>query len=161
MSTSTGHIAFFPGSFDPPTKGHFAIVQAILPLFSKLVIGIGQNSQKSYAWSAEVRKKMLEDMFRDQAEVQVIIYEGMTIDAAERAGARFLIRGIRDEKDSAYERQIAEANRLYRLMLKPFLFPHPPVPPTSTAALYERFISTEGTFALLFMRTSGIIFLKC
>jgi pantetheine-phosphate adenylyltransferase len=125
MSTSTGHVAFFPGSFDPPTKGHFAIVQAILPLFSKLVIGIGQNSQKSYAWSAEVRKKMLEDMFRDQAGVQVVIYEGMTIDAAERAGARFLIRGIRDEKDSAYERQIAEANKALSPDIETIFVPSP------------------------------------
>jgi pantetheine-phosphate adenylyltransferase len=125
MNNDSKPIGFFPGSFDPPTKGHFAIVQAVMPLFSNLVIGIGQNSQKSYTWSPEIRKEMLEVLFQDTPSVQVVIYEGMTIQAAAQVGARFLIRGIRDEKDSAYERQIAEANKALSPNIETIFVPSP------------------------------------
>jgi pantetheine-phosphate adenylyltransferase len=118
-------IGFFPGSFDPPTKGHFAIVQAVLPLFSSLVIGIGSNSQKQYSWPAELRKEMLQALFQDMPSIQVVVYQGMTIDAAAQVGARYLIRGIRDEKDSAYERQIAEANKALSPKIETIFVPSP------------------------------------
>lgn len=125
MSIDLKPIGFFPGSFDPPTKGHFAIVQAVIPLFSRLVIGIGQNSQKTYSWSPSLRKEMLEEMFQDMPSITVMIYEGMTIDAAAEVGARYLIRGIRDEKDSAYERQIAEANKALLPNIETIFVPSP------------------------------------
>lgn len=125
MSIDQKPIGFFPGSFDPPTKGHFAIVQAVIPLFSRLVIGIGQNSQKTYSWSPSLRKEMLEEMFQDMPSITVMIYEGMTIDAAAVVGARYLIRGIRDEKDSAYERQIAEANKALLPNIETIFVPSP------------------------------------
>jgi pantetheine-phosphate adenylyltransferase len=125
MNNDAKPIGFFPGSFDPPTKGHVAIVEAVLPLFSHLVIGIGENSQKSYTWPPEIRKEMLEILFQDIPTVKVVIYQGMTIQAAAKVGARFLIRGIRDEKDSAYERQIAEANKALLPEIETIFVPSP------------------------------------
>jgi len=125
MNNEQKPIGFFPGSFDPPTKGHFAIVQAVIPLFSRLVIGIGQNSQKTCSWSTTMRKEMLEAMFQDMPSIKVIIYQGLTIYAAAEVDAHYLIRGIRDEKDSAYERQIAEANKALLPHIETIFVPSP------------------------------------
>ena len=84
--------AVFPGSFDPFTTGHDAIVRRALAVFDRIVIGVGVNIGKKYMYSA------------DKA------YSDLAVDFAHREGARFIIKGVRSVKDFEYEREQADIN---------------------------------------------------
>ncbi|HLG39787.1 MAG TPA: pantetheine-phosphate adenylyltransferase [Chitinophagaceae bacterium] len=104
-------ICLFPGTFDPVTLGHVDIIDRSLPLFDKLVVGIGLNSSKSVMFSAEQRLQWIQEIYKDEPKVEGAIYEGLTINFCKTIGARFIIRGIRYVSDFEYEKTIADANR--------------------------------------------------
>lgn len=104
-------IALFPGSFDPVTLGHENIVQRALPLFDKIVIGIGVNSEKRYLFPLEERIKFLEQCFAGNPKIEICQYAGLTGDFCREIGAEYLLRGIRNSIDFQYESDIARANR--------------------------------------------------
>ncbi|MFL5748105.1 MAG: pantetheine-phosphate adenylyltransferase [Niastella sp.] len=104
-------IALFPGTFDPITIGHLDIIHRALPLFDKLVIGIGRNSNKSAMFSEEQRMKWIREIFRDNPKVSVAVYEGLTVECCRKVGANFIVRGIRYVNDFEYEKAIADMNR--------------------------------------------------
>lgn len=103
-------IALFPGSFDPVTKAHVDILRRSISLFDKVVVGIGLNSTKQPFLGAEVRKKILEAVFKDEQKIEVTSYEGLTVDYAKKIGASYIIRGIRSVSDFEYEKTIAHVN---------------------------------------------------
>ena len=104
-------IALFPGTFDPITIGHLDIIHRALPLFDKLVIGIGRNANKSAMFSEEQRMKWIKEIFRDNPKVTVAVYEGLTVECCRKVGANFIVRGIRYVNDFEYEKAIADMNR--------------------------------------------------
>lgn len=104
-------ICLFPGTFDPFTFGHLDIVERALPLFDKLVIGIGVNANKSPMFSPEIRAAWLEEIFAGQPKVETVTYEGLTVDCCKRVGANYILRGIRYVNDFEYEKAIADMNR--------------------------------------------------
>jgi pantetheine-phosphate adenylyltransferase len=104
-------IALFPGTFDPITIGHLDIIHRALPLFDKLVIGIGRNANKSAMFSEEQRMKWIREIFRDNPNVSVAVYEGLTVECCRKVGANFIVRGIRYVNDFEYEKAIADMNR--------------------------------------------------
>ena len=103
--------AIFAGSFDPITKGHEDIVLKALPLFDEIIIAIGINIDKKYAFPLENRIKWIENTFAEYKNVKVISYEGLTVDLCKRMNAGFIIRGLRNTTDFEYESVIAEANK--------------------------------------------------
>lgn len=103
--------AVFPGSFDPFTEGHYAIVQRALRLFDKVVVAVGVNSDKQYMYTADERIAMICRRFGGDARVEAVAYSDMTVDLCRRMGARFIVRGIRDEKDLHYEQTVAAVNQ--------------------------------------------------
>lgn len=105
-------LALFPGSFDPFTAGHEAILRRMLPLFDKVVVAVGVNSEKRYMFSVEERLERIRAMLSDCPTVEVTSYSGMTIDLCHRLGAKVIIRGIRTAKDFEYEQTVAAVNRL-------------------------------------------------
>lgn len=105
-------IVLFPGSFDPFTAGHEAILRRVLPLFDKVVVAVGVNTEKTYMFSAEERMGRIREMLKDCPTVEVTSYSGMTIDLCHRLGVKAIIRGIRTAKDFEYEQTIAAVNRL-------------------------------------------------
>ena len=105
-------LALFPGSFDPFTAGHEAILRRMLPLFDKVVVAVGVNSEKRYMFSVEERLERIRAMLSDCPTVEVTSYTGMTIDLCHRFGAKVIIRGIRTAKDFEYEQTVAAVNRL-------------------------------------------------
>ncbi len=105
-------LALFPGSFDPFTHGHEAILRRVLPLFDKVVVAVGINSEKKYMFSVEERMARIRQMLSDCPTVEVTSYSGMTIDLCHQLGAKVIIRGIRTAKDFEYEQTIAAVNRL-------------------------------------------------
>ena len=105
-------LALFPGSFDPFTAGHEAILRRVLPLFDKVVVAVGINSEKSYMFSVEERMERIRQKMADCPTVEVTSYSGMTVDLCHQIGAKAIIRGIRTAADFEYEQTIAAVNRL-------------------------------------------------
>ncbi|MDD3773438.1 MAG: pantetheine-phosphate adenylyltransferase [Weeksellaceae bacterium] len=104
-------IAVFPGSFDPITLGHLDIIERAAPLFDKIIVAIGQNAQKNYMFSLEQRQKWLEDSLRKFHNVEVDVYEGLTVDYCQQKKANFILRGLRNPADFEFEKAIAHTNR--------------------------------------------------
>ncbi len=104
-------ICLFPGTFDPVTLGHVDIINRAIPLFDKIIVGIGLNTAKAPMFSAEQRLKWINDIYKDEERVEGAIYEGLTIEFCKKIGAKFILRGIRYVSDFEYEKTIADANR--------------------------------------------------
>lgn len=103
-------IAVFPGSFDPITIGHIDLVKRALPLFDKIVVAVGINSQKKYLFPLEQRIEWLEEVFKDDDKVEVDSFEHLTAHFCKKIGARYLIRGLRNSSDFDYEKTISQLN---------------------------------------------------
>ncbi len=104
-------IAVFPGTFDPFTRGHENILNRALPLFDHIIIAIGVHSHKQTLFSREQRIEMIRKMYRNEPMITVDSYDGLTIDYCVKAGAQYLLRGLRTAADFEYERAIAQINR--------------------------------------------------
>ena len=102
----------FTGSFDPFTIGHQSIVARVLPLFDKIVIGVGVNERQTYMYSAEVRVKVIAELYADNPKVEVRAFNDLAVDFAHREGAWFFVKGVRSVKDFEYEREQADINRM-------------------------------------------------
>ncbi len=107
-------IAIFPGSFDPFTRGHEALVGQALRLFDRVIIGIGNNLEKSGLLTVENRRRLIADLYADEPRIEARIYTGLTGDFARAAGACAILRGVRNTTDFEYERTMEAANhRIY------------------------------------------------
>ena len=95
----TQKTALFPGSFDPFTSGHAAIVQRALALFDHIVVAVGVNTDKKYMFTSQQRMQKIRDSFPNDSRVEVVEYSDMTVDLCKRVGAHFILRGIRNAKD--------------------------------------------------------------
>jgi pantetheine-phosphate adenylyltransferase len=105
------NVAVFPGSFDPITVGHIDILNRILGLFDKIIIAIGVNVQKNYAFPLEKRKQWIIQSMHQNPKIEVLEYEGLTIDFCHSVGANYIIRGVRSIADFEYEKTIAHVNK--------------------------------------------------
>ncbi len=104
-------IALFPGSFDPITKGHESIVRRALPLFDKVVIAVGVNVEKQYFFSIDQRVSWIKSVFSDHKNVDVITYEGLTVELCRKLDLRYILRGLRTSADFEFERSIGQMNK--------------------------------------------------
>lgn len=104
-------IAVFPGSFDPFTKGHENVISRSLPLFDRIIVAIGRNTQKQTFFTIDQRLKMISRLYDKEPKVSVDVFDGLTVDYCRRAGASYLLRGLRTAADFEYERAIAQINR--------------------------------------------------
>lgn len=103
-------IALFPGSFDPITKAHVDILRRSLSLFDKIYVAIGVNSTKQSFLSVETRLEMIKAVFEGEDKLEMITYEGLTVNFCQKIGASHMIRGIRTVSDFEYEKAIAQMN---------------------------------------------------
>jgi pantetheine-phosphate adenylyltransferase len=104
--------AVFPGSFDPFTIGHEAIVRRALGLFDQIIIAVGANALKKNYYPLATRKEMINRVFRDESRIIIDHYEGLTVEYCIRNNAGYLIRGLRTAADFEFERAIAQVNRV-------------------------------------------------
>ena len=102
--------AIFPGSCDPFTVGHASIVARGLPLFDRIVIGVGINDKKRSLYTPEQRVARIAALYHNEPRIRVVAYNDLTIDLAHREQAGFILRGLRSVKDFEYERDIAAMN---------------------------------------------------
>lgn len=105
-------VGFYAGSFDPFTNGHLQIVKKSAKCFDKVIIGIGYNSDKTERINKEKMRTAIEETIKEMEleNVEVILYEGLTVDEAKKQGADLLIRGLRNGTDYQYEENISEMN---------------------------------------------------
>lgn len=131
-------VAFFPGSFDPFTKGHADIVQRALLLFDKVIIGIGTNTAKKRYFPIEKMKTLIPTAFAENDRIEVVQYNDLTAKVAQDHGANFLLRGLRNTTDFEYENTIAQVNRqLTHGMETVFLITSPQLAPISSTIVRE------------------------
>ena len=104
-------IGLFPGTFDPITLGHIDIIDRALPLFDKLYIGIGRNTNKKPLFPESDRLDWIKECYKGIEKVEAVVYEGLTVDCCRHLGATFILRGIRYVNDFEYEKAIADMNR--------------------------------------------------
>jgi len=103
--------ALFPGSFDPFTLGHKVVVDQALELFDRIVIAVGVNSEKRGLMTAENRVRLIRDLYKDNHRIEVRTYTELTGAFCRELGIRFILRGLRNNVDFEYERNIAQVNQ--------------------------------------------------
>ncbi len=108
-------IGFYPGSFDPVTYGHLDIIARAARIVDKLVIGVGTHGAKQALLTGAERVALIEAVIKPIVEhasvkISVITFGGLTVDAARKAHAGVVIRGLRDASDFDYEVQMAQMN---------------------------------------------------
>ena len=107
-------VGFYAGSFDPFTNGHLQVVKKACKIFDLVVIGIGTNPLKKRRFSKEEMKEAIEEVMRYECldeQVEVCIFDNMSVDTAKQYNSNFLIRGIRNGIDYQYEENIASMNQ--------------------------------------------------
>lgn len=105
-------VGFYSGSFDPFTNGHLHIVKTASKIFDKIIIGIGVNYQKKRRFDSLLMKGAIEQTLKNEhmENVEVITYDTLTVDVASQYHANFLIRGLRNDTDYAYEENLSQIN---------------------------------------------------
>ena len=142
--------AIFPGSFDPFTRGHEAVVAEALTLFDKVVIAIGDNIGKRSLLSVENRLQLIRKVYADNLRVECIAYSTLTGDAARAAGASAIIRGVRNTVDFEYERTMAQINRrIYPDITTVMLFTPPALADIASSTVRELWNFKHDVSALM------------
>tara|TARA_B100000963_G_scaffold148267_1_gene129119 strand:- start:92320 stop:92778 length:459 start_codon:yes stop_codon:yes gene_type:complete len=101
----------FPGSFDPITNGHVDIIKRALPLFKKIVVAVGINSNKKYMFELEDRISFINDTFKNEKKIEVKSYDGLTVDFCKKNNIKVILRGLRNPDDFEFEKSITHTNR--------------------------------------------------
>lgn len=104
-------IGLFPGSFDPITKGHLALINQSLKLVDRLIIAVANNTSKSNLLTVAERLSLIEQVVADYPAVSVIAFDGLVVDCAKQHDSGFIIRGIRNVSDVSGELSMAEMNK--------------------------------------------------
>jgi pantetheine-phosphate adenylyltransferase len=115
--------AIFPGSFDPPTKGHVDLIRRSAYLCDRLVVGVLINPDKRSLFTPEQRVDMLERCTADYNNVEVHAFTGLLVDFARQQGARLILRGVRGAADLENESAMAWANAQLLPGLETLLIP--------------------------------------
>jgi pantetheine-phosphate adenylyltransferase len=133
-------IAVFPGSFDPITVGHEALVLRALPLFDEIIVAIGNNALKQYFFDLEKRREWIEWVFRKHKKIKVAIYEGLTVDFCRQTEASYILRGLRTAADFEFERGVGQVNKLLHQDIETiFLLTAPEHTPISSSIVRDVF----------------------
>ncbi len=141
--------AFYPGSFDPPTNGHLDIIRQAARLADRLVCAIGIHPGKTPLFSADDRIAMLEEAAGSIAgaakvNFSCVTFDDLVVDAARRADATLLIRGLRDGTDFDYEMQMAGMNAAMAAGIQTVFLPAAPTVRPITATLVRQIAGMGG-----------------
>ena len=142
-------IAFYPGTFDPVTNGHVDILAGAMALADKVVVAIGVNPGKSPLFSLKEREAMVAGMIKDLGRqdalrATAVTFSGLAVDAAQKAGATILIRGLRDANDFDYEMQMAGMNGEMAPGVRTVFLPASPASRHITATLVRQIAGLGG-----------------
>ena len=118
--------AIYPGTFDPFTNGHLDVLERALNIFEEVIVVIAENCQKNVLFTVDERVVMIREVVSDYPAVRVeVLHSGLLADYARQAGAKAIVRGVRQVKDFEYEFQMSLLNRhLYPEVTTVFLMPN-------------------------------------
>jgi pantetheine-phosphate adenylyltransferase len=103
--------AIYPGSFDPLTNGHLAIIQRGLKVFDRLVVAVANNPQKRPLFTAQERTKLIAEAIGEDDRIDVDSFDTLLVDYVKKKGVHTVLRGLRAVSDFEFEFQIANMNR--------------------------------------------------
>jgi len=103
--------AIFPGSFDPFTLGHLDVLNSALLLFDKVIVAVGNNTTKAGFFPQQARLEMIKEATKGIKDIEVVCYNGMTIELCKKMDVSFIVRGLRTTTDFELESVIAQANK--------------------------------------------------
>ena len=103
--------ALYPGSFDPLTNGHMDLIERASSLFGDLVVAVLDNTSKRPAFSVDQRIRQIRSSTAHLQGVEVISFDGLTVNCAKDHSADLILRGLRAMSDFEYELQLAHTNR--------------------------------------------------
>lgn len=104
--------AIFPGSFDPITNGHLETVEIAARMFDEVAVVVMTNTSKKYLFTEDERLHLADDVFSNYDNVKVIARPtDLTVNVARELGAKAIVRGLRNDADFNYEREIAAINK--------------------------------------------------
>lgn len=141
--------AFYPGSFDPVTNGNVDVIHNACRFVDRVVIGIGIHPGKAPLFSFEERAKMLLESCgafaaNSGTRLDVVTFDDLAVEAARRAGAGLLIRGLRDGSDLDYEMQLAGMNATLAPEVQTVFLPASPMVRPITATLVRQIAAMGG-----------------
>lgn len=136
-------VAIYPGSFDPPTKGHEDLIRRSLALCDKLIVAVAVNSNKHPLFPTDDRLTMLRAIVGDEPRCEVTSFEGLLAEFARERGAQIVVRGLRAVSDFEYEFQMALMNRQLNDKLET-VFLVPPVDMTYVSSSIVREVARHG-----------------
>jgi pantetheine-phosphate adenylyltransferase len=105
-------IGLYPGSFDPVTRGHLDIIKRAAKVVDHLYVAVLVNNSKTPLFTTEERVEMLRRVTAQLDNVEVVSYQGLTVEVARQYGATVMVRGLRAVTDFEYELQIAQTNHI-------------------------------------------------
>ena len=105
-------IGLYPGSFDPITLGHEDIINRAVKICDKLVIAVSQDNQKASFLSLKQRFNLIESIYKNYTNIEVVSYQGLTTEFAKKIDAAFIIKGLRNPSDFVVESQMAQLNKV-------------------------------------------------
>jgi len=104
-------VAVFPGSFDPFTVGHESIALRALTIFDKIIIAVGYNASKKSFFTLEQRLAIIRKVFENEPRIEVISYEGLTVELCKKIKVKNILRGLRTSADFEFERAVGQVNK--------------------------------------------------
>ncbi|MDC0249748.1 pantetheine-phosphate adenylyltransferase [Flavobacteriales bacterium] len=137
-------IAVFPGSFSPFSIGHQSVIDKSLPLFDRIIISIGINSEKDQYFSIQERIQWIESVYADNDKIKIKRYEGLTVDFCKKEGANFILRGLRDSHDFKFEKNIAQMNKDLNANIETIFIITPPELSHISSSLIRDIIKNGG-----------------
>jgi len=141
--------AFYPGSFDPITNGHVEVLRSAFRLADRVVVAIGTHPSRQPLFSVEERLAMLKEVCeplaaKEKVKLETTTFNDLVVDAARRAGATILIRGLRDGGDLDYEMQMAGMNGTLAPEIQTVFLPATPATRPITATLVRQIAGMGG-----------------
>ena len=142
-------IVLYTGSFDPLTNGHLDVLGAALMIADRVVVAIGVHPGKKALFSFEERSEMMSavalKVFGKEADrISVVSFDGLAVDAAKKAGASVIVRGLRDATDFDYEMQMAGMNGEMAPGIRTLFVPANPASRHITATLVRQIAAMQG-----------------
>jgi pantetheine-phosphate adenylyltransferase len=111
LSSVSGPIAVYPGTFDPMTLGHADLMRRASQLFGRLIVAVAAGHHKKTMFSLEERLDMAKELASAYPNVEVIAFSGLLRDFVVAHGGKVVVRGLRAVSDFEYEFQMAGMNR--------------------------------------------------
>ncbi len=158
-------IGFYPGSFDPITFGHLDIIARAGRLVDRLVIGVGAHDSKKALLSAKERVALVEQATLPITEhsglkIDVVTFDGLSVDAAHKVKAQVIVRGLRDASDFDYEVQMAQMNGALAPELETVFLAASPATRMIASSLVKQIAKMGGDISLFLPKEAEIALRK-